>query len=352
MKNLFASSALAIVALSSLLLGWSTAPASAARSQDELKQIAAKLAGELARACPHGPSGDAAAFQKCASALSQANEIPFAPGVLWGGDQANLRIKNRKLTRVSADAYRSTYLPLLTFTGQFSVARDEREKVDIVQIEAYFRNTLPAGDYPYPFWHSAEKWEAHEAMNRISFYLDDKGRITVITRSADGSDQNRGEYSRVTPPAFVKDQWTWTDASGQQQPRVMQFSSRYQAANPLLPQLEKTYRALAENMHGASCVSCHTPANTPGAERLVLLQTPLHAAGEIRRVIKSVQRGEMPQDEIGQPAEIDPKLRDAILRSAEAFRDELAAADAWETKRQAQTARAPATAVPAQPTAR
>jgi hypothetical protein len=51
-------------------------------------------------------------------------------------------------------------------------------------------------------------------------------------------------------------------------------------------------------------------------------------------VIKSVQGGSMPENEMGLPADIDPKLREAILSSAIAFRDELAAATAWETSRQ------------------
>ena len=38
----------------------------------------------------------------------------------------------------------------------------------------------------------------------------------------------------------------------------------------------------------------------------------------------------MPQDDIGLPKELDPKLRDSILRTAQAFRDELVQANLWE----------------------
>ena len=308
MRKLFASSTFAVASLAVSIVAWSATSSSAAQSQDELQQIGAKLAADLSRACPHAANLDTAAFQKCTATLAQARDIPFTPGVIWGGDQPNLRIKKRHLTHFSADVFRTNYLPLMTFTGEFSVARDEKENVDIIKIEAYFRNALPAGEYPYPFWHTSAKWDAYEVMNRLNFYLDDKGRIFLITRAADGSDKNKGQYNRVAAPVFVKDQWTWLDAKGQQQPRVMLFSSRYQAANPQMKRLDESYRAFALTMREASCLSCHNPSNPPGSERLYLLQTPLHAAGEIDHVIKSVRDGNMPQDERGQPADIDPKI--------------------------------------------
>lgn len=336
MRKLITTSALAAVALTASLVAWPTRQSSAARSQDELRQLGAKLAAELALACPHTPNRDVAAFQTCATTLTQSTDIPFARTVLWGGEQANLRIKNRKLTRFSADVFRNNYLPLMTFTGRYTIDRDAQDNIDIIRVEAYFRNALPAGDYPYPFWHSADKWDAYETMNLVNFYLDDKGHIVLATRGSNGSDANKGQYARVTPPAFVKDQWTWTDGAGQQQPRVMLFASRYQAANPQLQRLDDAYRTFATTIRESSCLSCHTPNNAATATRLILLQTPLHAAGEIDAVIKAVQGEAMPLDEIGLPADIDPKQRAAILRTAMAFRAELTAADKWEaSQRQA-----------------
>jgi len=324
---------LVINTLAVISLCWSATPSYAARSQSELELIAAKLAADLSGACPQSSYGDTKAFQACAASLTQAADLPFAPEVLWGGDQPSLRIKKRKLTTFNSRVFRTMYLPLMSFTGRFSVDRDEKEKLDVIKLEAYFRNELPAGEYPYPFWHSADKWNAYETMNLVRLYLDDKGRIVVITRSADGTDKNRGEYARIRPPAFVKDQWTWVDEAGKQQPEVTLFSARFQAANPVMPALDKSYRAFATEMRQASCVECHNPSNPQGMEKLTLLQTPAHAAGEIDEVIKAVKEGSMPQDDIGLRKDIDPKLRASILRSAEAFRDQLAAADAWESNR-------------------
>jgi len=66
---------------------------------------------------------------------------------------------------------------------------------------------------------------------------------------------------------------------------------------------------------------------------LVLLQTPLHASGEIDDVLEMVRSGKMPQDEVGLRKEIAPELRAAILQTGEAFRNALNAADQWEAQR-------------------
>ena len=44
----------------------------------------------------------------------------------------------------------------------------------------------------------------------------------------------------------------------------------------------------------------------------------------------------MPLDDVGLPADLEPKQREAILTAAQAFRDQLTAADKWEvSQRQA-----------------
>lgn len=343
---------LAVAAVTASIIGWTAPAPAAAPTQEQLQQIASKFVAELARSCPHKPGLDFAAFQTCTARLTQSNEIPFASAVLWGGDQAHLRMKDRHLTKFNAEVFRGMYLPLMAFTGKYTLDRDEKENLGIIRVEAYFRNALPAGDYPYPFWHTDAKWNAYEVMNLMNFYVDDKGRIIVATRSDGGSNDSRGQYAHVTPPAFVKDQWVWTDASGQQQPRVMMFSARYQASNPSLPRLEKTYREFADNMREASCQSCHSPGNSGQVKRLILLQTPLHAAGEVDRVIKTVTSGAMPENELGLPEDIDPKLRAAILRTAQAFKDELNTANAWEANRRRAGAPVAGATPPAQPAAR
>lgn len=306
-------------------------PVHAADTHNEkAMELARDLATNLSRVCPHTTTNTAEDFKSCANALKQATFIPFAPEVLWGGDQADLPIKKRHLTQFSPQVFQTMYLPLVAFTGKWRVVHDDRENVDIIKLEAYFRNELAAGEYPYPFWHSAAKWNAYETMNEVNFYLNQDGKIFVGTRGDSGSNQSRGPYTHVAHEAFQKDHWLWTDENGKAQPEVTLFAARFQPTNPHLNRLDETYRAFASEMRKASCDGCHNPSNPADATKLTLLQTPNHAAGEIERVIKVVESGAMPQDDIGLRKDIDPALRAAILRTAQNFRNELINADEWE----------------------
>ena len=315
-------------------------PSQAALPRAAMEELAAKMATELARVCPQAPYGDTKAFQSCIEALKQSTAVPYARDVLWGGDQTSQPIKKRKLTHFNPDVFNTMYLPLMTFTGRWTIGHDAVENVDVIKVEAYFRNALPAGDYPYPFWHSGDKWNAYEVMNQVSFYIDDQGKVFAITRGDKGNNANRGQYANVQPPAELKDKWTWTDTHGQAQPSITLFSARYQAGNPHLQRLDQTYRTFASDMREASCIACHNPANPQKVEKLTLLQTPNHAAGEIDHVIKEIETNSMPQDDLGLPKALDPTLKASILRSAQAFKNEIVAADAWEKSRPARDAMA------------
>jgi hypothetical protein len=293
-----------------------------------IRSMAAQLSRTLAEACPPAGYNDLPAFQACAAALRKVS-IPFADAIAWGGDQPDKHIRHKGLTHFNPQVFQTLYLPLFTFTGRWSIDTDPMDHVPVIQIEAYFRNSLPPGNYPYPFWHSADKWSAYETANAIRFYLDGKDHFFVVTRGNKGSEANRGAYAPVTPPVF-DGQWQWVDAAGKLQPQASLFSNRFSGANPVLPRLDRAYRDFAMEVRQASCLECHTPANKASADRLVLLQTPVHASGEIDNVIKAVRSGEMPQDDLGLRKDIDPKLRGAILHSALAFREQLRAADQWE----------------------
>ena len=293
-----------------------------------LERRGADLAAKLSHACPQAPYGDASAYQACSTAL---RDLPllFSDALAWGGDQPDRQIKKKMLTHFNGQVFKMLYLSLFTFTGRWSLDQEPRSHTPIIRVEAYFRNALPAGDYPYPFWHSADKWHAYETANELRFYLDSEGRIFLVTRDAAGSEEHRGTFAHVTPPAFTD--WQWHDADGSLEPKATLLSGRYSGRNPLLPQLDSAYRDFALKMRDESCLECHTPSNKAEAERLVLLQTPLHAAAEIDEVIKAITAKEMPQDDIGLRKDIPPARRAAILNAAVEFRDRLRQADSWET---------------------
>jgi hypothetical protein len=71
-------------------------------------------------------------------------------------------------------------------------------------------------------------------------------------------------------------------------------------------------------------------------KRLVLLQTPAHAAGEIERLMKAVREDKMPRDEVGIEQPLDAKLKSALLDSGGVFETLVQAAKEWEASRLAQ----------------
>lgn len=305
------------------------APAQAAMTPQQLDHLGAQIAAQLSKTCPLAAYNDTAAFAACQAAYRRNSPLPFGPAVAWGGEQPKLRVTKKQLTQLQSWVFQFLYMPLFGFTGKYAVGHDARENVDFITVEAYFRNALPPGDYPYPFWHSADKWNAYETANQLKFWLDAKGRIFLATRSDGGSEANRGAYAHVTPPAF-DGKWQWVDAAGKLEPQASLFSNRYSANNPNLPALDKAYRDFALQIRDGTCLSCHTPLNKADVDRLVLLQTPVHASGAIDEVLKQVRGGDMPEDELGLKKDIDPKLRAAILKTGVAFQAALRKADQWE----------------------
>ena len=91
----------------------------------------------------------------------------------------------------------------------------------------------------------------------------------------------------------------WTDANGQSQPRPTLFVGLMRSNNPYLGQLEGTFKDLAGELRKGTCNECHAPDNSVGMKRLVLMQTPAHAAGEIKRIMRAVREDKMPLDDVG-----------------------------------------------------
>ena len=76
--------------------------------------------------------------------------------------------------------------------------------------------------------------------------------------------------------------------------------------------------ARAISLRDGQCMSCHVPNNPDKMKRLVLLQTPAHAAAEIQRVIASVDRDRMPFDEFGIEKPLKGEIKGPLLERARA----------------------------------
>lgn len=293
------------------------------------------LVRQTATACPITSPGEQIALDRCRTALygDSAFRRGLAPVVLWGRPSPDgRRLRDTNLTQFAPDVLSGLYMPLFMLTGDYEITFDAVERLYRARVPAVFRNALDAGQYPYPFWHDGKKWMDYQAANELTFWIDPaKAKIVVIQFSADGKPDPHLRSPSYARPAF-DGKWMWTDAQGRSQPRPTLFVGLMRSDNPYLGSLEHTFRDLAGELRRGSCHECHAPDNYGAMKRLVLLQTPAHAAGEIKRIMRAVREDKMPLDDIGLFKEMDPAVKAALLKYGAAFEAAVDAARDWEAK--------------------
>ena len=247
----------------------------------------------------------------------------------FGGQQPSLYwLRDKKTSVFRGDIFEDLYMSLYMYTGKYSVS-DAPDGLKVIHVEAYFRNGLPPGRYPYPFWHSAAKWLAYEKSNELRFRVTTTGKVEFAYRADTGSDADRPPYAHVERPPFLGG-WMWRDDKGNAQPEVTLFSEFYSPDNPNLHDLDTTYVKMALSFRDANCTVCHQPEGHGKMNKLVLMQTPVHAASHIDAVLHEIRAGKMPEDDFGDPMAIGPSLKNRLLGDGEAFKNAIDAADAWE----------------------
>ena len=292
------------------------------------------LAQDLARHCPLAAPEDQAAFDACRRALYGDSLLrrSLPPVLLWGRARGQ-SIKETPLTQFAPDVFAGLYAPLFMFAGTAQLEFDAGEQLYKASLPVSFRNRLAPGQFPYPFWHDKTKWSSYQSASTLVFYIDPKTeRIRVAQFVASAVPEALLQQADAQAADF-DGQWLWTDSSGRTQPQVTVFDGLYSAGNPYPPKIEKAYQALALQMRDAECDSCHVPDNPQKMKRLVLLQTPAHAAGEVKRILRSVREGDMPEDDFGVEKALDPAIKARLLDKAEAFDALLTAARNWEQQR-------------------
>jgi hypothetical protein len=314
--------------------GMQASEAAESISTPQIENRLQPLTDELRKHCPISEPDNQAAFESCKKFLfnqSLVKQMMAQPIILWGRQtDASLPLKETNLTQFSPDILSGLYLPLFMFNGQFKVSFNEKEKLYQASLGAAFRNRLQPGQFPYPFWHDANKWSVYENARGILLWIDPyTARIRAIQFTAAGDPVAGVSIDKASPPAF-DGHWLWTDAKGQTQPAVTLFDGLYRSDNPYKPQLDKTYREFALALRESQCLSCHVPNNPEKMKRLVLLQSPAHAAGEIQRVLKSVREKKMPLDDLGVEKELDPALMKVLLEKGGEFEKVVNSARNWE----------------------
>jgi hypothetical protein len=315
------------------------AMAAGAAAQDSQRGAVEHFIGTVIRqtatVCPLTSPGDQAALDLCRSALygDSAFRRGLAPVVLWGRPSPDgRRLRDTNLTQFAPDVLSGLYMPLFMFTGEYEIGFDPTERLYRARVPALFRNALDPGQYPYPFWHDAKKWADYQAANELTIWIDPaKVKVVIMQFSARGKPDPRLTSAPHTQPAF-DGKWMWTDAPGHRQPRPALFIGLMRSTNPYLGQLESTFRDLAGELRKGTCPECHAPDNYTGMQRLVLMQTPVHAAGEIKRIMRAVREDKMPLDDAGLYKEIDPAIKASLLKYGAAFESTVDAARDWEAR--------------------
>jgi hypothetical protein len=299
-----------------------------------VEQLVATLAQEAAALCPLSDPGDQAALDRCRLALFNDSYFKrsLARIVLWGRPSPvpQARLKDTTLTQFGGEVLSGLYLPLFMFNGRYRVEYNATEARYRARLEAAFRNNLMPGQYPYPFWHDANKWNDYQRANGLTLWIDPYTSKVVVGQFSrqESADPRLNTASRI-PPAFDGN-WLWIDGNGEAQPKPALFIGLFRAENPYLEKLQTTYKDLALAMRKGTCNACHAPDNPEKMKRLVLFQTPAHAAAEIKRVMAAVRDNRMPLDDIGIEKELDAETKALLLRFGAAFESTVVAAYAWE----------------------
>jgi hypothetical protein len=222
------------------------------------------------------------------------------------------------------------YAPWFMFDGTWRLDYDGAERLYRARLGAVFRNALDPGQYPYPFCHDARKWNAYQAADTVVLWIaPQSGSIVAGQFVREGAQRPGFATVPVARPPF-DGQWMWTDAAGASQPAPALFRGLFSEHNPYVGELEPAYRALASAMRRALCNDCHVPDNPSRMKRLVLLQTPAHAASEIKRLMSAARDNAMPLDDTLLYHEIDGDMRAALLDYGGVFEDLVDAARSWE----------------------
>lgn len=295
---------------------------------------AAEIAAELASSCPLAPAGDVNAYTQCRQTLFGPSQLRahVAPIMLWGrqNKKDNATLRQTNLTQFAPDAWTGMYAPLFMFNGRHTVEWVADEKMFLVRLEAAFRNRLPPGQFPYPFWHDEAKWSMYENARSMMLWISPETGTIKVAQFTDVAPTPLLQPVQTVQHEKYQGPWLWTDDKGHTQPAVTLFDGLYRPENPYLGNVDKRYRDLALQMRESQCVNCHVPNNPDKMSRLVLLSTPAHAAAEVDRLIKAVREDRMPMDEFRLSYALSEDNKKWLLESALAFKATLTAARQWE----------------------
>lgn len=313
--------------------------------------LAERIAKQIVAASPVADPADAKARDAAAEKLGACKDLLEAAHsrILWGGfhpeqgyDPSAYRLHDRsredffQLTELNPMIWAKLYLSTFMFPGPYSVRQEGR--FTVLELDAKFRGGLDAGEYPYPFWHSPNKWTAYMNAEKVILIFE-PGRLVASMRVSPNPLSVR----------LIKRQWdtkwVWTNDKGEPQPRVSLFSYVFSKDNPHVAELDRSYRALESAFRDQNCMTCHAPDNQSRINDLLLLNYPNQALVMRRSLVTVLEDNQMPPgNELAhEPTGLqDPEVLKTLIKLAKEFEKQADDAFAYEQLREAKPRTEPA----------
>jgi hypothetical protein len=331
MKQLRSGSA-SILAGTALACIWFAACASERNGTLHPAEAVSSLPDRIARGLmeksPAADPSDAHARDDAGERLARFTELQDAIGeqILWGGFDPSKSYDPAefKLSAFNSFVWSKLYLSTFMFTGPYFV--HEEGPRTVLEVGARFRDRLDPGDFPYPFWHSAKKWQD---------YIDTQAVVLVFEGDHLVAGYRKVEHAADQPPMDKPwdGRWHWDDASGEPQPRASLYTYLLSPENPHLHSLDKAYRDLEARFRAQDCLTCHSPDNTAKVSKLYMLNYPNQALAGRHVLLSVLAKDSMPplDPDTGHAAGLhDEAARAELQRLAAVFEAEGDAALSYE----------------------
>lgn len=286
------------------------------------------LAKALIAACPDADLGSVPARDAAAQTLASLNLLlnNSDDPVLWAphANAPTLDPDDHHITLLHPLTWAKTYLSLFTFGPEYDI-RTEGEYT-VLKMAARFRTNLPPSEFPHPFWHSADEWNAYVNTRSVLFvFLEDR---------------LFGGYFESTPgPAPTRTwdgQWAWASSDGTAQPRVSQFDYLFTLSNPNIKPASDAYTTLKLGLAANGCLKCHSPANASGTQILPVFTSPAEILSSRHAISAVLRENSMPprDDATGRDAGLSSEVaRQTLLEKSDAFHRIADAALLYESDR-------------------
>ena len=192
-----------------------------------------QLANEIVAAAPPAGTGDASAYAAASQKLRDSKALARMSGdfIVWGGHAQGQALdpEEHSLTKFDPFIWRGEYLAEFMFSGAHSIERGE--KFTVLAMDCEFRNGMDPGDYPYPFWHSANKWRSYQLTRQILF-LFEKDKLVAAYRSP-AEDPTRPTVART-----FDGNWHWSSKEHADEPHVSLYANQFSKGNPHVAELD------------------------------------------------------------------------------------------------------------------